>query len=240
MIRLIGIMISIGLADSINPTTIAPGLYLASEKGNARVSVSEFTLGVFLVYLIGGLIIALGPGELVINLVPKPDRNTRQILEVIAGGVLIGASFLLWKFRSTLRTRELPVGRAEGRRSSLWLGVTITAVELPTAFPYFGAIAAVVGSGQNIGSQVLLIALYNFCFILPLLGIIAILYRYGDEAERVLGRVRHWLQAHWPVLLAVVALAAGGIVIALGVTGLASRSHGRLGQLARQFQQVIH
>ena len=29
MIRLIGLAVSIGLADSMNPSTIAPGLYLA-------------------------------------------------------------------------------------------------------------------------------------------------------------------------------------------------------------------
>ena len=42
MLRLIGIVISIGLADSLNPTTIAPALYLATGE-NARNRVAEFT-----------------------------------------------------------------------------------------------------------------------------------------------------------------------------------------------------
>ena len=33
MLRLIGLVISIGLADSLNPTTIAPALYLATGQG---------------------------------------------------------------------------------------------------------------------------------------------------------------------------------------------------------------
>ena len=53
MLRLIGLVISIGLADSLNPTTIAPALYLATAD-HARTRLIEFTLGVFAVYLIGG------------------------------------------------------------------------------------------------------------------------------------------------------------------------------------------
>ena len=47
MLRLIGIVISIGLADSLNPSTIAPALYLATGE-RARERVAEFTLAVFL------------------------------------------------------------------------------------------------------------------------------------------------------------------------------------------------
>ena len=32
MLRLIGLVVSIGLADSLNPTTLAPALYLASGE----------------------------------------------------------------------------------------------------------------------------------------------------------------------------------------------------------------
>jgi hypothetical protein len=40
MLRLIGLVISIGLADSVNPTTVGPALYLASgERGRHRVAV---------------------------------------------------------------------------------------------------------------------------------------------------------------------------------------------------------
>jgi cytochrome c biogenesis protein CcdA len=238
MLRLIGIMISIGLADSINPSSVAPALYLAAGE-NPRENVAKFTLGVFLVYFLGGLVIALGPGELVIHLVPKPRPNVRQILEVVAGVVLIVFSGLLWRFRTPLGAKQLPEIDASSH-SSVVLGVTITAVELPTAFPYFGAIAAVVGSTQGIASQAILLLLYNVCFILPLLGISGILWRYGDHAEDILGRARNFLQRHWPVVLAVVALVAGGIVIAIGATGIASRAHGSVGTFARRFQKLIH
>ena len=76
MLRLIGIVISIGLADSLNPSTIAPALLLAAGPAPAQ-TVAQFTAGVFLVYLLGGALIALGPGRAVLSLVRSPDQTRR-------------------------------------------------------------------------------------------------------------------------------------------------------------------
>ena len=218
MLRLLGIVISIGLADSINPSTIAPALVLASGE-RARENVSRFTAGVFLVYFLGGAAIALGPGQLILSLVPHPDRNTTAVLEIIAGVAIVAAGVLLWRNRQRLR-QQLPEVSAGGRSSAL-LGATITAIELPTAFPYFAAIAAIVGSGKDIVEQVIALLAFNICFVLPLLGIIAILEFTGERAEAVLARARLWLQRHWPVLLATFAFLAGALAITLGATRLA-------------------
>ena len=140
MLRLIGIVLSIGLADSLNPSTLGPALYLAAGP-RPRHTVAQFTAGVFLVYLIGGAVFAVGPGEIVLALVPKPDQTTRQVLEVVAGVVLITVGALLWSYRARLGEKRLPDMNASGRGGWL-LGAMITAVELPTAFPYFAALAA--------------------------------------------------------------------------------------------------
>ena len=89
------------------------------------------------------------------------------------------------------------------------LGATITAVELPTAFPYFAAIAAIIGSGFDVARQVVLLVLFNVCFVAPLLAIIATLTFAGPNAERLLLAGRTKLEAHWPAVLAVLALLAG-------------------------------
>jgi cytochrome c biogenesis protein CcdA len=240
MLRLIGIVISIGLADSLNPTTLAPALVLATgERGSGRHDVSRFLLGVFGVYLLGGLLIALGPGELVLDLVPKPSPRAGQILEIIAGVVLLAGAGLLWRHRATLAEKQLMAASGSKPRPSLILGATITALELPTAFPYFAAIAAVVGSGQSIIHQVLLLVLYNVCFVAPIIGIYATLALAGERAEVYLARARAVLQKHWPLLLAVVALIAAGFTIFLGVTGLIGHTHGGVGRLARRLHTLL-
>jgi cytochrome c biogenesis protein CcdA len=217
MLRLIGIVISIGLADSINPSTVAPALYMAVQPGPRR-PLAQFTAGVFIVYFVGGLVIALGPGELVLSLVPKPDLVVRHLLEVLAGVALLAVAALLWAHRNRLGRKQLPTFSTQGRGSWL-LGATITAVELPTAFPYFFALAAVVAWPGAIANKILLILLFNVCFIMPMLAMLALLSLAGPRAEIELARVSAFLQRRWPVLLAVVAVVAGLITIGLGATG---------------------
>jgi cytochrome c biogenesis protein CcdA len=163
----------------------------------------------------------------------------RQILEVVAGVAMLIAAVVLWRRRATLARRELPSPRAEGRSSAV-LGLTIAAIELPTAFPYFAVIAAIVGSGFGVTKQLILLALYNGCFVLPLLLIIGTLAFAGDRAQEVLIKARAFLQRRWPELLAGLALIAGTFVILLGATGLASGGHGPVGHFSRGFQHLVH
>jgi cytochrome c biogenesis protein CcdA len=237
MLRLIGLAVSIGLADSLNPSTIAPGLYLAMGR-RARAGVIQFTLGVFAVNLLGGAAIALGPGQALLALVPKPGPTTRYILETVAGVVMLIGAAVLWHRRRSLSRRELPLPPSQGR-SAILLGLTIGVVELPTAIPYFAVIAAVVGSGLGPGRQLIALALYNVAFVLPLILIIITLTVAPNGADRILRRARDLLQRHWPALLAALALLAGTFVTVLGVTGLAGRNHGRVGALSRKLRKAI-
>ena len=238
MIRLLGVVMSICLADSMNPSTIAPALYLATGE-HARRSVIQFTAGVFAVMFAGGAIVALGPGQALLALVPHPHPTARYIIEVVAGVVMLVGAGVLWYKRRSLAQRELPTPSAGGRSGAV-LGVTIAAVELPTAFPYFAAIAAIVGSGYGPGHQLVYLAIYNVCFVLPMLLILATLTFAGDRAETLLTRGRDLLQKYWPLLLAVLALLAGIFVTLLGITGLAIGGHGTAGKLSRKFRHLIH
>lgn len=229
---------SIGLADSMNPSTIGPALYLAAGE-RPRETVAKFTLGVFLAYLIGGLLIALGAGQLVLSLVPTPSHLLRQVLEVVAGVAMLAAGLLLWQHRHDLSRREPPAPKVDGHSSTL-LGAGITVVELPTAFPYFFVIAAIVASPFGVLQQVLLIVLFNFCFVLPLLAIVVTLWVFGDQATEKLARARVFLQRRWPILLAVLAVVAGLFVIALGATAIAGRLHGKVGRLFRHVNKILH
>ncbi|HTU84391.1 MAG TPA: GAP family protein [Solirubrobacteraceae bacterium] len=238
MLRLLGLVLSISLADSLNPSTIAPGMYLAIGK-QPRSGLVQFTLGVLAVNFLGGAIIALGPGEAVLALVPKPDHTARYIGETVAGAVMLIAAVLLWTRRHSLaRRHQLPSPPSEGK-SAFLLGVTIAAVELPTAFPYFAAIAAIVDSGFDPVRQLILIAVYNVAFVLPLILMIATLMIAPDRAEAIVTRARDFLERRWPALLAGLALVAGLFVIALGVTGLAKGTHGSLGRASGRLRRLI-
>jgi len=239
MLRLIGLVISIGIADSLNPTTIAPALYLATVE-DPRGRVIRFTAAVFAVYLVGGVAIALGPGQLLLSLVPHPGHRLSYVLEIVAGVAMLTGAAFLWGYRDRLKEREVAIEMKTQSKSSAVLGATITAVELPTAFPYFAAIAAIVGSDFDVARQVMLLVLFNVCFIAPLLAIVATLTFAGPNAQRMLVSGRRKLEAHWPVVLAGLALLAGLFVILLGVTGIASAHQNDFGTFARRVRHLLH
>lgn len=234
MLRLIGIAISIGIADSLNPTTIAPALYIATGE-RARGRVAEFTLAVFAVYFLGGAAIAVGAGQLVRSLLPHPHHHISNFVEIAVGAALIAGAALLWRYRRRLADRDPPDFDPHGR-SSWVLGASITAVELPTAFPYFAAIAAIIGSDLGPVRELVLLLLFNVCFILPLLAIVATLTFAPNRADRLLATGREFLQRHWPAVVAGLALVAGLFVVALGLTGIGA-SHSRF---LRRLHRTLH
>jgi cytochrome c biogenesis protein CcdA len=235
--RLLGLVIAVGLADSMNPSTVAPALYLATGEC-AKRDLIQFILGATGIYLVGGALIVAGPGQGLLALVPHPAALTRYILETIAGSVVLIGGLILWRRRHRLGERGLPTPRSGGR-SAFVLGLTIMLVELPTAFPYFGVIAAVVGSGLNVGGQLVLIAIYNLCFALPLLAILATVVFAGDRAGPLLARGRDFLQRRWPVLLAGLLIVAGAFVTVLGVTGILGRGSGAGAGFSRHLRRFI-
>ncbi len=239
MLRLLGLVISIGLVDSINPSTIAPALFLATGK-NPRRQVAEFTISVFVVYLAGGALIAIGPGQLLRNAFDLDVQQTiRHAAEIVAGVVLIASAAIVWRRRGRLTERGIPQAKPTGK-SGAWLGATITAVELPTAFPYFAAIAAILGSGLGPVRQLGLLVVFNVCFVLPLIAIIATLTFAGESSARILATSRDFLDRRWPQVLAGLLLLVGVVGIVFGVTGLAAQSSGRVGHFFRHIRKAFH
>jgi cytochrome c biogenesis protein CcdA len=218
MLRRIGIALSVGLADSLNPTTVGPALYLATAAAGAR-RVAEFTIGVFAVNFVAGVILTIGPGRLLIGLVPHPRGTAKHVIELVVGVVLLVAAVAVWLGRRRLARQSLP-RRGEGGSSAFVTGASISAVELPTAAPYFAVIAGITASDAAIPQEVLLLVLYNVAFVLPLIVIVLILLLAGDRADPLLQRVGDFVQRRWPVVLAGLLLFVGAVLTLLGGTGL--------------------
>lgn len=216
--QLVLLVVSIGLADSLNPATVAPALFLATRR-HARLQVAEFVAAVFAVNFAGGALIALGPGQLLFALLPHPGAPAKHRLELLAGVVMVVVGIVLIVSRRRLRERR-PARPRKGKRSGLGLGAAITAVELPTAFPYFAAIAAIVGSDANVPEELLLLALFNAAFLAPVLVILAVLVVTGERAEPLLNRLGRALQEQWPTIAGALLLLVGVWAAVVGVVGL--------------------
>ncbi len=218
MLRLAGVALSVGLADSLNPSTVGPALYLATGRKRV-VRVVLFTVGVFTVNLAAGIVLTIGPGRLLLGLVPHPQRTVRHVIELVAGIMLLAVAVALLLGRRSLARRELPM-RSGGHGSALITGASIAAVELPTAVPYFAVIAGIVASSATVPQQIGLVALYCLAFVLPLLAIIVALLVAGERADPLLQKSGAWLQRRWPVVLATLLLLVGGALTVLGGAGL--------------------
>ena len=215
---LTALVLSVAAVDSLNPSTVAPALYLAAAPHALR-AVAMFTLGVWTVSTIGGLVLLFGPGRSLLPLITKPTPHTRHVIEVAVGGVLLLASVLLWFLRARVFRPHEPTLRGR-HRASLLLGAGIMAVELPTAFPYFAAILAIVGSGHTAAAQASLVLLYNVVFVAPLLALLVLVQFAGVSAARRTENARRLLETYAPLVVPIGIGAIGAGLVVLGVLGL--------------------
>ena len=99
-------------------------------------------------------------------------------------------------------------------------GTVRDVIELPTAVPYFAVIGGIVGSNATLPEQILLVAIYNLCFVAPMVAIAGVLLLMGQRALRWLDRAAAWLQRRWPVAMASLLMLVGSILTILGGSGL--------------------
>jgi cytochrome c biogenesis protein CcdA len=216
--HLAALALLIGLADSVNPSTIAPALYFATGS-NAVRTLTGFTAGAFFTNLAAGVAIALGPGRLLTRVVSKPGPHLLHLIELAAGLALLVVAGVLWQKRAALGAHVTRVS-ARLDRSSVLVGAGVILVELPTALPYFAVIAAVADSSESALHQALALTVFNLAFVLPLLAILGLRAVAGGRASPWLQRLRtkldRWIAILFPALVLVVAIA----LIAVGGYGL--------------------
>jgi cytochrome c biogenesis protein CcdA len=203
-------LLALALVDSINPSAIVVTLYLLSrERVTAQVVV--YVAAIFLTYLTLGALMMSG----IDALLPSLRTTGGGRLGFVVQG-LIGLAMLLYAIRAPTTAKSAP--RVEPNASTYaalaLLGVTVTAMELPTAVPYFGAIALLTTAGLPMARWLPLLVLYNAIFVLPpvLLLVSHIVFgrrldaRYADLRERLQAGARE-------TMLWIVGLVGGGLLV---------------------------
>ena len=83
MVALAILVASIGAADSINPTTIGPALLFAIRP-RPLPALAGFIAGVFLVPFAAGVLVVLGPGQLLLDALPHPSQRAYPIRDLMS------------------------------------------------------------------------------------------------------------------------------------------------------------
>ncbi|MBV9309230.1 MAG: GAP family protein [Solirubrobacterales bacterium] len=210
-------MTSIALADSINPSTIIPALWLASAPSEVRLA--SYALGVFVVYLAGGIVLLLGPGPALISFLRHLRGPVEHSVEVIAGMLALTVAVALWRSRSSA-TDQSRVRRPQTRASAFTLGAGIMAIELPTAFMYFGAISAILAAHRATPIEISLLIAYNALFVAPLVVLLVAARLAGPRTDRWISSASARLRYVGQLVLAGVAGTAGAALLTIGLVGL--------------------
>jgi cytochrome c biogenesis protein CcdA len=221
MLKLAVAVVLIALADCVNPSLIGGELFVATGV-HPRRQTTAFAAAALVVTFVVGLALAVGLGDLILSLVPKPGRTVKYALIVFAGLVLVFGGAVVWIRRRALVSAKERDDQSRRHRPAALMGAGIAALELLTAFPYFAAIAMIVGSGVSNVGKLSLLVLYCVIYTLPLFAIAVVIAIMGQRAERILGPAGDWLSARWPVVVAPLTAAFGIGVVAFGIVQLSS------------------
>jgi cytochrome c biogenesis protein CcdA len=223
MLGVAALVAGIAIVDSLNPGTIGPALVLAVSAKPVR-RILEFAAGFFVVNVAGGALIVLGPGRWLFDAIPSPSGRLEHVLMVAGGAVLLaGAAALLVARDRLTRPKYAEPGAAQRRSSSAFLfGAGLALAELPTAFHYFAALAAIEAGHLSVAGEVSLIVLFNLLFLAPLLVIGVLIAFFPSAWENFIEPFRGWMSAHWPQLLAAILGAGGVALVVFGLAGLST------------------
>jgi hypothetical protein len=215
---LVALVASIGLLDSLNPSTVGPALLLALGA-NAKRDLAAFFVGVFGTSTIGGLILVLGPGRALLAIASTPRPHVEHLAEVVVGIAVLVASVALWLNREGF-ARRLSAHPERMRFSPLALGAVIIVAEFPTAFPYFAALAAIVEARLPFPSQVLLVVLFNVCFCAPILILLGAVVVGGERGRVFTQAARKVIRRYAPTVVPALLALLGLGILTVGLVGL--------------------
>jgi cytochrome c biogenesis protein CcdA len=202
-------LLALALVDSINPSAIVITLYLLSrERGTAYVVV--YIGAIFLTYLTLGAMMMSG----IDALLPSLRSIGGGRLGWIAQGA-IGLAMLVYAMRAPAAAKAAPrVEPASTYAALALLGVTVTAMELPTAMPYFGAVAILTTADLSVTQWLPLLVLYNVIFVLPPVVLILGHVVFGERVNARYAELRDRLQAGArETLLWIFGLVGGGLFV---------------------------
>ncbi|MCW4029281.1 MAG: GAP family protein [Candidatus Bathyarchaeota archaeon] len=190
MIELLATLISLALVDCLNPATIATQAFLliGTEKPKARAI--THAIGVYVAYFMIGFLIIFGLGESLKQLFAFTLGTTEYVILLVLGFVLILFACLMKTSNGGSRIdRYLQKVRTMSPTKTFFFGFFSTFMDIPTAFPYFAAIAILIGVQLSFLGITALLLIYNFIYVLPLLVLVVIYLAARKECATQLQRI---------------------------------------------------
>jgi cytochrome c biogenesis protein CcdA len=187
MIGTLASLFGLALLDSFNPSALAVTIYLLLQGKPYAARVLTYVCAVFFSYLGIGVLLMLGLG----SVWEYVDGSAAYAVQGVAGALLLGYALFAPDKPHEKRARA-PL--AVGLPAVFLLGVTITAVEFTTAFPYLGAIAILTNAEMGPAVWLPILTAYNAIFVLPPLLLVAMYGAFGSRMREHFERWRERLE----------------------------------------------
>jgi hypothetical protein len=224
MLELLLTLTSISLLDSLSavPIALIPLAIILNGRSPVTGALS-FIAGGFLIYLIFGIIIALGLDTLiddyadkVISYIQSEPDCVELVIQILLGIIMI---YFAWQF-----SKKTP-GLAQNKSyesdirpaQAFTLAASINIIGMWGALPYFAAISQILKVDLETPAIVWLLIYYNFIFALPLIGFVLLRNIAGKSADKLLNYIAE-LFTHWGKQIIVISLyLLGPLLIADGI-----------------------
>jgi cytochrome c biogenesis protein CcdA len=182
---------ALALLDSLNPSALVVALWLLSQA-RATSRLLAYVGGILMAYLALGIAMMLGFTAARDSLVAVLDHPIAMAVQTLLGAGLLAYALFAPSRAHEAREPSLP---ASGQLLAfVLLGMTVTAVELVTALPYFAAIALLVAAELSWPQWLPLLVGYNLIFIAPPLLLLALHLLLGRRTEQRFVRWRERLR----------------------------------------------
>ena len=169
-----------------------------------------------------GVALAVGLGDLILSLVPRPGRTVTYELIVCAGVVLVGGGAVVWIRRRTLVSTEGSDERPQRRRPAALIGGRPRGTGAADRLSLLRSDRDDRRLRHVERRQAVLLVLYCVIYVLPLIAIAAVIAIMGERAETHPRPVVRGCPLTGRCIVAPLTAALGTGVLAFGIVQLSS------------------
>lgn len=169
-----------------------------------------FNLSMFVVYLLAGIGVVVGLGQIITNYLAKP-HFAEYVLELLLGIVLFVCAFVM---RHHNKDMVHEYSHHESVFKGLVLGGGFALACLPFSLPYYAVIAKILTARYPFESDIYYLILFNVVYLWPNLAILFLYLLFRERVNQFFKKYEMKIETGLLYVLKVVLLLLGVLLIA--------------------------